>query len=169
MRRVVMAFAVLIGVGCSSVAAAAKGRVSFRVLDKGAYAADANASRADTHPLVRVASTETAYRDIWRALIGDSPPPRVDFGKETALFLFLGQRPTGGYGVEVKTATVKGDTVSVAVAPVTPSTKHGRFPIVTMAISSPYAVIAVSGRGVANAVWLDPAGEVVARSTTEKK
>jgi hypothetical protein len=75
----------------------------------------------------------------WQSLIGNDELPAVDFKREAVVLLLAGARPTGGWRVEVAGATVESDALIVE------ATIHGpsKGSIVTQALTSPYAVIAV--------------------------
>jgi hypothetical protein len=96
-----------------------------------------------------VAADEAAYRNAWNSMIGAGEAPAIDFASETALFLFGGQRPTGGYSVEVRGVTLDGDTAVVDGNVQGPPSGS----MTTQALTSPYAVIAVQSRAIKNVRW----------------
>ena len=46
------------------------------------------------------AVTAEEWRTLWD-LVGRRPPRALDVGREIAAGIFLGERPTGGYGIEI--------------------------------------------------------------------
>lgn len=165
MMRILLALAFV--AACSSAppdapAAAAESAVTHRVLRTGAYAAAANAEPGTARAArVFVARSHDAYAALWREHIGDAPLPPVDFARETAVFLLLGQRSTGGWSVaEPGALAVRGSEVEVTAAIGRPAPGG----IATMAFSAPFAVIAVGAPGLERAVWNDRDGARVASS-----
>jgi hypothetical protein len=53
-----------------------------------------------------VARSAAEWTALWEKHAGrTSPPPAVDFSREIVVGIFLGTRPTAGYGVEIVRAT----------------------------------------------------------------
>lgn len=80
------------------------------------------------------------------------PLPDVDFSRETVLAVFLGQKPTGGYGAEVR-GIVEEDRelfVDLVVSEPAPGA------ITTQALTSPWVMIRVLRSGYAVAWFRDP-------------
>ncbi|HEX8617742.1 MAG TPA: protease complex subunit PrcB family protein [Thermoanaerobaculia bacterium] len=146
MRLLASLAALVLLTACSSAGAAgsAPGDAAprYRVVANAAYA-----SATGTNAIV--AADETAYRNTWSSMIGAGEAPAVDFATETAVFLFGGERPTGGYSVAVRGVRVEGDTLVVDGSVNAPPPDA----MSTQAITSPYAVIAVKTRGVRNVRW----------------
>jgi hypothetical protein len=132
--------------------------MQLRVLGTGSYGREGT-----DQPAVFIATSDEEFRELWRRYITDTPPP-VDFSRESAVFLLLGTRSTGGYSIDPQTAGVSGGEVRIDA----PVTSPGRESIVTMALTAPFAVVAVPGSGVQSAVWLD--GEkIVARGEGRRR
>jgi len=59
-------------------------------------------------PLRQVARTPAEWSALWArqsaGAQGKTAPPKLDFGREMGAAVFLGTRPTGGYGVEIRGA-----------------------------------------------------------------
>lgn len=66
-------------------------------------------------------------------------PPKVDFEKETVLVATLGMRSSGGHKIEFTELRREGETLKVVVK----ATSPGPGDMVTMALTHPFAVIAV--------------------------
>jgi hypothetical protein len=48
-----------------------------------------------------VARTAAEWTALWREHSGESKPPTVDLASRTVVAVFLGSRPTAGFGVEI--------------------------------------------------------------------
>lgn len=77
----------------------------------------------------------------------------MSFDRSIVVFLLLPPRPTGGYAIEPKDASLAGSTLEVKAALREP----GERDIVTQAFTAPYAVIRIDGldAGVEKIVWKD--------------
>jgi hypothetical protein len=145
--RLFAAFATLFFASACTNAGAAAGTAAaadpgFRTVGNAAYA-------ARTERGAVVATDEAAYRNAWDSMIGTGEAPAIDFAAETAVFLFGGQRSTGGYSVEVRGVTLDGDTLVIDGGVKAPPPGS----ITTQALTSPYAVIAVESRAIRNVRW----------------
>lgn len=84
-----------------------------------------------------------AFEELWKRNNNTRIPtperPQVDFEKEMVLFVALGQRPTGGYGVRIEETHKEGDKLVVEAL----ETKPKEGALVPMALSSPYDLAAV--------------------------
>lgn len=67
------------------------------------------------------AFTQGEWAAIWRKHALDKPPPKVDFTTRTVVAIFLGSRPTAGYGIEIIGTRKEGDAVIVEWAEVRPT------------------------------------------------
>ncbi|HET7710697.1 MAG TPA: protease complex subunit PrcB family protein [Thermoanaerobaculia bacterium] len=141
---------------CASRDSVPAAPVTFRTIHQGAYATVG----ADMPGLVLVTDQET-YRTVWKTNVGEGTPPPVDFSRESVVFLFGGQRPTGGFSVEPLSTAVAGDEVTIDVEVHAPA-PHS---MVTQAITSPFAVIAVPSPILNSARWRDREGRVVTDHT----
>jgi hypothetical protein len=141
--RLFAAFAMLFfASACTTAGAAAAADPRFRTVGNAAYA-----SRTERGAVV--AADEAAYRNAWDSMIGTGEAPAIDFAAETAVFLFGGQRSTGGYSVEVRGVTLEGDTLIIDGGVKAPPPGS----ITTQALTSPYAVLAVESRAIRNVRW----------------
>ncbi|MFC5597942.1 protease complex subunit PrcB family protein [Deinococcus cellulosilyticus] len=91
-------------------------------------------------------TSESTYQSIWsktNSIILPTPSaPDIDFNASSAVFLFLGQRPTGGYGFKVNSMEARGSTLIVRVTVSEP--KPGA--ILTQAFTSPWGLYTVAGK-----------------------
>lgn len=163
-RRAALQIALLLLAACrtapaDSPVAEGGGPVTFRVLESGSYGIAANAEAGtERDARVFVARDPARYATLWREHVDDSgAPPHVDFARESAVFLLLGQRSTGGWGVAPQAVAVEGTSVTVT-APIRRPEPGG---VATMAFSAPFAVIAVGRAGLTGATWKDASGTVV--------
>ena len=94
-------------------------------------------------PVARAVDLATNWQDVWAVIHAnqaDPPPvPTVDFARETVLVVLLGDRPTGGYAVEVTAVrrVAGGFEADVAV------TAPGPEDMVTQAFTSPWTAVAI--------------------------
>lgn len=150
MRHFAALATLLLAAACSGAGAAATSTDASTIATAPRFRTVANAAYAErTEPGTVVAMDETAYRNAWDSMIGMGEAPAVDFTTETAVFLFGGQRSTGGYSVEVRGVTLEGDTLAID------GRVQGPPPgsITTQALTSPYAVLAVESRAIRNVRW----------------
>lgn len=98
------------------------------------------ASVSPSEQQVEYANDDATYQRLWSQIIGNPDQrPEVDFTKETVVFLLAGQKSTGGYTVEPTRARIEGRTLVVDATIRTPAADA----MVTQALTSPYAVVAV--------------------------
>ena len=118
--------------------------MDLRTISRGAYAAAKPAK-----PEAVAASDEASYRRLWTGLVGGGEAPVVDFASESVVFLLAGEKPTGGWSVEPRGATVEGEMLAVdaAIKPPSPGA------IVTQAFTSPYAVVTVKTKSFKDVRW----------------
>ena len=143
--RVTAAAVILLAVSCYSVDTTKPPEtLKHRVLAEGGYGNVRGSQRQ-----VAYAGTERAYINLWNSLIGRGDPPPIDFSKEGVLFLTAGEKPTGGYGISVKTIRRDGEAI-VVNATVTPPPPDA---MVTQAMTSPFLVIAIPKVDAAGVRW----------------
>lgn len=126
---------------CTS-AGAVGGTVEIRELAKGGYAATERAG-------MLVAFDEETYARLWDSAVRNMERPRVDFATDAVVFIFAGERNSGGYSVVTRGATIEGETLLVDGEVQGPP----RDAVVTQALTYPYAVIAVNTRDFKTARW----------------
>lgn len=94
-------------------------------------------------PGQRVARTQAEWGQLWtRMSAGQVPPPaapKVDWKSEMVVALFMGERPTGGFGVAIKSVTYGDKEIVVAYEETAPSPDA----ITIQALTAPYAVAVV--------------------------
>jgi hypothetical protein len=126
------AFALLLVAACR---AAPSGGDGFRTISQGYQT-------GVTSGTVRVARTESEWKALWREHTSRELPrptaPTIDFAKEMVVCVFSGEKPSGGYGIEVVDATFDGKALVLG----TRETKPAEDAIVPMVLTRPYHMIA---------------------------
>jgi hypothetical protein len=99
--------------GCSSPRSSPGHKLTWRTLSRGL-------SSGLVQPGHHVIRDPTAYFKLWADHAAEVPraalPPAVDFSREMVVAVALGQRPTGGYMVEIVDVVLRGRTARVLVA-----------------------------------------------------
>lgn len=113
--------------------------VSMRILTTGSYAA----ATPEKPAAVLVRSAEEFPR-VWSETVGGGELPRVDFAAESVVILLAGQKSSGGWSVEPRGVRAEGGVLVVDAAIKSPPPDA----VVTMALTSPFAVIAVGSKSV---------------------
>lgn len=120
--------------------------VPFSVL-----AAGANAAQQER--LAAVATSRRQIEELWspvaRTRVPKPEPPEVRYDSQTAVAIFMGQQPSGGYSIEVDAAcrSDEGETVHLCYTAYEPAEDA----VVTTALTSPYAFVVID----------EPAADVV--------
>jgi len=100
----------------------------------------AQTSAASTH----VVRTPEEWRSVWR-LVGRSEPRPFDPAKEIAVAVFLGERRTGGFAVDIVETAIHENQLIVRYREKTPA--PGRM--VAQIITSPWTITALSASNLA--------------------
>ena len=135
--------------------------LDYRVLSKGANSSQGEAlsARADTE-----GGLAALWERVARTRVPEPDPPAVSFEDEIVVAIFLGERSTGGYSVEIDAVcragnaeagnaragegqADKGETVHLCYTEYQPAEDA----MVTMALTSPYVLVAIE----------KPLGEVI--------
>jgi PrcB C-terminal len=94
--------------------------------------------------LTRLDDNLSDWLETWKMIAGNQVPlpaaPVVDFNKKRMVTVFLGQRPTGGYGLSYKSATLQGNTLKLVMETTSPAPDR----LVQQVITSPFVVLEVS-------------------------
>jgi len=100
-----------------------------------------------TDPARLAVFDEAAFAETWaRAFASREPaalPPAVDFASEFVVFVALGEKPSGGYAIEVSGALEEDGAVVVGVI----ATSPGKNCPVTLAMTQPLDVVRVKRPG----------------------
>jgi PrcB C-terminal len=114
------------------VLVALQGVVPLRVLEKG------DQSNVDDARQVAL-RTAAEWKTLWRQHSPDRDQPRVDFGRDMVVGVFLGSRTTAGFSVEIVSALVEQGALVVRFRETRPQSDR----IVAQVITSPYHLVAV--------------------------
>jgi hypothetical protein len=93
-------------------------------------------------PRQAVARTPDEWARLYKAHAPDKQPPAVDFSKEMVLAVFLGSRPTAGYGVEIVGTKEANGALTVQYR----QTRPPPGAITAQVITMPYVMVAVPAR-----------------------
>lgn len=88
-------------------------------------------------PTATVIRNATDWARAWEAHAGADPVPAVDFSNDMVAAVFLGTRPTGGYGVEITALRREGNSLVVEYSERRPDPER----IVTEALTSPFHIV----------------------------
>ncbi len=91
-------------------------------------------------PKETVARMASEWQTLWREHAGSEPAPAVDFAKEMVAAVFLGTRPTGGYGVDIVAARREGAALIVEY-------RERRPPpgaLASQALTSPFHIVRIA-------------------------
>lgn len=120
--------------------------VVFEVVGSGQQAVGVN---RPLYLLIRdVAELNAVWRLAYGGVLNPPPVPMVDFARETMVAMFMGEKPTGGFGLAVRGVTFEGGDLFVALDIQEP--RPGMM--VTQALTSPWTVLRIP-RGGFSAVW----------------
>lgn len=114
------------------------GRIEFQTLENVWFS-------WPTSPAYYVINTADEWSDVFEK----SPSLEIDFSETTVIAVFMGRRPTGGYGIEVKEIIDTGFLVVTKVEQTSP----GKGCILPQVITSPYHIVKVDKIG--KGVWFD--------------
>jgi PrcB C-terminal len=103
-----------------------------RVLDTGARSQIVSAREV-------VVRTAAEWDALWRSHLPTRQPAAVDFSKEMVVGVFLGSRPTPGYGVTIVSATEQGSVLAVRYRETSPPSDA----ILAQVITFPYQIVAI--------------------------
>ena len=103
-----------------------------RVLDTGARSQIVVAREA-------VVRTPAEWNALWQAHLPARPAAAVDFSKEMVVAVFLGSKPTPGYGVTIVSAVEEGNVLRVRYRETSPAPDA----ILAQVITFPYQIVAI--------------------------
>jgi protease stability complex PrcB-like protein len=95
-------------------------------------------SQIDTARQVTIRSAEE-WSALWKVHGGGGQPPAVDFSREIVVGVFLGSRPTAGYGVEIVRAVGAPTLLIVEYIEAGPP----RDALLAQVLTSPYHLAAI--------------------------
>jgi hypothetical protein len=102
----------------------------MKVLDSGQNSAATAARQV-------VVRSSQEWEGLWPAVSSTRPRPPVDFSKNMVVGVFLGQRPTGGYGVQIVKTREDGRTLVVEYR----ETKPAPGTLSAQVLTAPYVLV----------------------------
>jgi hypothetical protein len=103
-----------------------------------------NATYSQGESLTRLDENQNDWLETWKMIAGNQIPmpsaPAVDFAKKRMVTIFLGQRPTGGFGLSYKSATLEANALKLVMETTSPAPDR----LVAQVITSPVVVLEVS-------------------------
>jgi len=137
-------------IGNTSSSLAAPAQVAWSILSEGSQGS------AD-QPAVYVIQSQAKFSEIWTLANGNFTPmptmPSVDFSNNTIIAVFLGIKPSGGHSVEIANMVNKATGLDVSLQ----INEPGAGMIATMALTSPWVMVEVTGAPVQNLSVIDSA------------
>ena len=116
-------------------------RVSFKTIARGVR----SGVREPSQVAIR---SQSEWQKLWRQHTSPSaapvPLPAVDFDKEIVAAAFLGEKPTGGYGVEISAAEVTDSSLTIFVKETSPSPGA----ILTQGFNQPFHIVRIETHGI---------------------
>ena len=82
----------------------------------------------------------TEWRKLWQRHAPDRPLPAVDFSKESVVAVFMGSRPTAGYGIAILSTTEGGGALIVRYRETRPVPGRALAQVLTF----PYHIVAIA-------------------------
>lgn len=104
----------------------------FRVVDKGSQSGIDDARQV-------VVRTAEDWTKLWRVHGMDRERPPVDFSRDMVVGVFMGSRPTAGFGIEIASVASEGGTTVVRYRETMPK----RDAITAQVLTSPYELVAI--------------------------
>lgn|SRR5689334_14172219 len=106
--------------------------IQMRTIDKGQNSQIDTARQVSAH-------TADEWTKLWMQHAGARPRPSVDFNNEVIAAVFLGSRPTAGYGVEIVRARQAGVAMLVSYKETRPAPDS----VAAQVLTSPYHIVAI--------------------------
>jgi hypothetical protein len=107
----------------------------IRTIAKGAFS-------AIQEPMELVITNKTQWEEIWKKQskrIPPEPAPAIDFDKETVLFVSMGRKNTGGYGISIESVRKADSGVVAKVLKKSPA--PGAMTI--QSLTAPFHIVAI--------------------------
>ncbi|WP_217349688.1 protease complex subunit PrcB family protein, partial [Meiothermus sp. PNK-Is4] len=130
-----------------------------RVLRQGASSA-----YTDSAPQAFLATSASSFAQLWALATGNILPrpaaPEVNFSRYSIAAFFVGQKPTGGYGVRFVGATSSAGNWRITVELLQPAPGT----ILTQALTSPYLILELPGAA-SQVEFVDASGRLLGAAT----
>ena len=103
--------------------------------------------------LQTVARSQSDWEDLWRKHVSNQtnppPPPAIDFTKDIVAAVFLGERPTGGYEIDIVSAEQSDGSLTISFEEKRP--RPGG--IQTQAFTQPFHIVRVANKDIQKLVF----------------
>jgi len=110
--------------------------LSYATLQKGTYS-------GVTERMAVVVTDEQAWQKLWQQhasrAVPAPPAPAVDFSKESVLVVYMGEKNSGGYSIEVTGVQKENGKLAVSVRQTSP----GPGTMTTMALTQPFHMVRI--------------------------
>ncbi len=107
--------------------------VEFSVLATGAL------SRHEGGRTVELITNEDDWRRVWATIGGGRPQPEINFNARACVVVYQGQKPTGGYSVEIVEIRRNGTLLAVEIKERRPAFGD----VTTQVITSPFVAVSI--------------------------
>lgn len=121
--------------------------VTFDVFQKGTYSGIKDA-------MTKVITTQAEWEEFWKkhvsVIVPQPPVPEVDFNTSVLAVITLGEKPSSGYQIVLKTVEFNGDDIEVTYHTTSPP-EHG---FTLQVVTQPYIVLRIQKPAKAGVVKL---------------
>ncbi|MDQ1559543.1 MAG: hypothetical protein QOD32_2603 [Pyrinomonadaceae bacterium] len=132
--------------------------VEFSVLATGAL------SGHEGGRMVELITNENDWRRAWAIVGGGRPQPEINFNSRASIVVYQGQKPAGGYSVEIAEIRRDGTVLAVKVKERRPAFGD----VTTQVITSPFVVVSIPRPPQGASVRLTDEGQGVAEPETQQ-
>jgi len=87
-------------------------------------------------PAYRLFQEDNAWASYCQEHVEQTIDPAIDFGSEIVLGVYAGDKPTGGYGIDITAIELRGQVVHVSLA----ETKPPANAMLIQVVTKPYAI-----------------------------
>ncbi|HYG12265.1 MAG TPA: protease complex subunit PrcB family protein, partial [Pyrinomonadaceae bacterium] len=89
---------------------------------------------------VELITNENEWRRAWAMIGGGRPLPEINFNSRACIVVYQGQKPTGGYSIEIEEIRRDGTVLAVKVKERRPAFGD----VTTQVITSPFVAVSIS-------------------------
>lgn len=116
--------------GCSNGTTGTPGEKDFTSISMGA-------ASSITDERQMVIKDEQSFKDMWQHIDAVRGLPEIDFEDDMVIAVFMGEKPTGGYVIEIVSIEEYADSIVVNIKETVP----GEDEMTTQALTYPYHVV----------------------------
>lgn len=124
--------------------------IDFSVLAYGAF------SGYEGGRTVELVTGAEGWRRVWQQIGGGRPAPEVNFATQAVVVAFQGQKPTGGYSIEIEEIRRDGTALAIRVRERRPASGD----VTTQVITSPFVAVSIPRQPAGATVRFADAGTV---------